>query len=61
MCRLCMSHILIVPMFHQTVVSIMETFFTFVCMELSNDTEINFLSSVYRPPKGDLSDFLCLR
>lgn len=40
--------------------SIMETFFTFVCVELSNDTKTSFLSSVYKPPNCYLSDFYAL-
>ena len=39
--------------------SIMESYFECVCVEQSNDKKTNFLASVYRPPKGNISDFLC--
>lgn len=37
---------------------VMESYFECVCVELCTDKETNFLASVYRPPKGNLSDFL---
>lgn len=38
--------------------SIMEPYFECVCVEVSNDKETNFIASIYRPPKGNVSDFL---
>lgn len=38
--------------------SIMESYFECVCVKLSTEKESNFLTSVYRPPRGNISDFL---
>ena len=35
----------------------MEPYFECVCAELCIDKETNFIATVYRPPKGNLSDF----
>lgn len=37
---------------------IMESYFECVCVKLSTGKKSNFLASVYRPPRGNISDFL---